>query len=236
MVRADRHRGPHPKDAVSFDAHGMATIRSAASDLAWLLDRGYGRKPSLALVSDRYALRDRQRQALQRAVDPIEPVEARRTRRTDPAGQRVIVDGFNVVIVTEAGLGGAPLVRGRDGQLRNLAVTHRGYRLVAETEAACRLLLAALTETREAIWYLDRGMANSGRLAAVLRSLGAVVSCRDRVDALVAEKSRMDGWVAATADTGILDRAGASTDLPAAALAGRSDIWTIDLEGGQNPK
>jgi len=236
MGRETRHRGPHPKDGAAFSPAGLTRLHKAAADLAWLLDRGYGRKASLELVSNRHALLDRQRQALQRAIDPVEKTERRRAIQTTVTGKRVIVDGFNVVINVEAALGGAPVVRGRDRWIRNLALVHGSYRLVAETERACTRLIEALSDACEGVWLLDRGVANSGRLAAVLRGVGAEVSCRNHVDRLVSDRAEHDGWVAATADTAILDRVRAATDLSARALATVAGTWTVDLSRPQLPK
>ena len=194
------------------------------------MDRGYGQKAALSLVANHHALRERQRQALQRSVSPLVLTSERRRRHTTVPGRKVIVDGFNAVINTEAGLGGAPLVRGRDGWLRNLAKIHGSYRLVVETEHACGLLLACLEPAEEVIWLLDRGVANSGRLARVLREMGATVSIADAVDQTIAETAARghSAWVAATADTAILDRVESATDLPAAALASVPDVWYLE--------
>ena len=58
------HRGLHPRDAVLFAGEIQPTRRAAAGDLSWLLERGYALQSSLKLVGDRYALEQRQRDAV----------------------------------------------------------------------------------------------------------------------------------------------------------------------------
>jgi hypothetical protein len=62
------HRGPHPDDAQLFAAEMLPPLRNAASDLSWLLSRGYSSNSALKLGGDRYALRERQRNAVARCA------------------------------------------------------------------------------------------------------------------------------------------------------------------------
>ena len=63
-----QHRGAHPDDNWLFAPEQVAGLRTAAGDLAWLLERGYPSTASLKLVGDHHRLNERQRTALLRAT------------------------------------------------------------------------------------------------------------------------------------------------------------------------
>jgi hypothetical protein len=171
-----RHRGAHPEDARLFEAAQLASLRVAVSELSWLLSRGYQMKSALKLVGDRYSLRERQRLAVARAACAEESGARRLARRVgeaEAAGEELIVDGFNLVILLEAALSGGVLVLGRDGCVRDLSSVHGSYRAVEETERAILLAGEALAALAPAtvLWLLDSPVSNSGRLAARLREV-----------------------------------------------------------------
>src|SRR2546422_3693048 len=118
-----RHRGAHPEDRNLFNAEQMPVLRTATSDLSWLLTRRYSMKGALKLVGDRYMLTDRQRLAISRAAcsDQSKERRARTLISTDDvASKELIVDGFNLLITIEAALSGGLLMICRDGCVRDL--------------------------------------------------------------------------------------------------------------------
>jgi hypothetical protein len=150
----------------------------AVSELSWLLSRGYQTKSALKLVGDRHNLSERQRLAVSRAACPDESRAGRSASRlseTAVAGEELVVDGFNLVILLEAALSGGVLVRGRDGCVRDLSSVHGSYRAVEETERAVLLAGEALASLRPAsvLWLFDSPVSNSGRLAARVREVAA---------------------------------------------------------------
>jgi hypothetical protein len=169
-----KHRGAHPEDRKLFAAEQVTVLRTAASDLSWLLTRGYSMKGALKLVGDRYMLTDRQRLAMSRAACSDQSKERRAGTliSTDyVAGKDLIVDGFNLLITIEAALSGGLLIICRDGCVRDLSSVHGSYRSVDETERAITLIGEAI-ETLQPMsvrWVLDRPISNSGRLAKRIR-------------------------------------------------------------------
>jgi hypothetical protein len=93
----------------------------------------------------------------------------------DVAGQRLDLDGFNVVTTIEAALAGGVILCGRDGCYRDLASMHGSYRKVEETEPALTLVGEVLAELQAGpcVWYLDRPVSNSGRLRSLIHRLAA---------------------------------------------------------------
>ena len=194
-----RHRGPNPRDEDLFATPWHDPLRRAAAHMQWLLDRDYGERAVLKLVGDRFRLRGRQRQALQRGVCTSAQAADRNTRRlADPAGvgEGLLVDGFNLLILLESALSDAFLFRGLDGVLRDLASVHGNYRRVEETTAALHLV-GTHYPTLPLHWLLDRPVSNSGRLAGTIRELATAndwpweVDLVDNPDAdLVAQRER----------------------------------------------
>lgn len=167
------HRGLHPEDPQLFDAENLPRLRAATCDLSWLLERAYAVNSALKLVGDRYQLTARQRAAVLRSACPEPKVRARRARQLSPAelrGERLCIDGFNVLTTLEVALSGGVLLIGRDGVMRDIAGVHGSYRRVAETPKAIALL-GQLTQgwgVAECAFYLDQPVSNSGRLRALL--------------------------------------------------------------------
>jgi hypothetical protein len=233
-------RGPHPKDLECFSARWLPVLRSAVADLSWLLGRGYSGKASLKLVGDRYALRDRQRKALQRCAASDAACRERHQKRLSTAnlaGETVAVDGYNVLLTLEAALSGGVLLLARDGVLRDLAAMSAHYRRLQATRPAIDLLAQffADAECARVIWYLDRPVSNSGRLKRLIQETVSQreppwrVDLTDRTDSLLMRSPH----VVATADSAVLDgchrwvnlaRAIVETSIP--------EAWILDLEAG----
>jgi hypothetical protein len=207
------HRGPDPDDDEAFDPAAWPSLRAAVDDLAWLLGRGYASTSSLKLVGDRWSLTGRQRMAVLRS-SCSDAARDRRLRHRIVAdalrGQMLVLDGFNVLTTIEAALGGAPILRGRDGVDRDLAGVHGTYRRVEETLPAVRLVGAHLEALGVArgLWLLDRPVSNSGRLRGLIldeateHGWGWEVELANNPDALLIASTE----VVASADSVVLDR------------------------------
>ena len=239
MAHGTRQRGAHPKDLDCFDERELPRVRQAVADMSWLLERGYPARRAQSLVGDRYALRDRQRMALQRCAAGEEKSRRRRNSAVDESaleGRTVAVDGYNVLLTLEAALSGGVLLLARDGAIRDLAAMSAHYRRVQATGPAIALLKQFFERSGccNVHWYLDRPVANSDRLRRLIEEevRGAVppwtVELVDQVDRVLAT----GGDLVATADSGIIDCAGQWLNL-ARAIVERSipDAWLVDLRG-----
>lgn len=196
-----------------FAARAIPSLRSAAADLTWLLDRGYAVASSLKLVGDRHALAARQRVAVARCVCATHQRQRRRDRcvaSEEVRNGEVWIDGYNVLTTVEAALSGAVLLVGADGTLRDMASMHGNYRKVSETQPALGLIGQTLAELapREVRWLLDRPVSNSGRLRHIIEQVSAESGWPWRVD-LVADPDPLlaaSPYLVATADSEILNR------------------------------
>lgn len=226
MPEKRSHRGPHPEDRRLFAPTHWPRLRAAVSDLSLLLTRGYAPDSSLKLVGDRYNLTRRQRLAVMRSSCSDQALADRRRRRIGlerPQPTDLVIDGFNVLTTIEAAMSGGILLLGRDGCLRDMASMHGSYRTVQETLPA----IAAAGETIMShgpvtcTWLLDRPVSNSGRLGKLIEQMAASRHWPWRVELMDnPDRAMVDGpAVAATADSGVLDRCGHWVNLAAEVVA-----------------
>ena len=198
----------------------MEDLRQAARDLAWLLDRGYPEKAALKLVGDRYRLAAGLRELILRATVAREIALARRRKRVrarELVGRVVTVDGFNVLGTLAHALRGCPLIRGRDGFIRDAQKAGGRLRIAPELPAIEERLRRFFRTYPPAFLglYLDAPIPGSGELAARLRQTllkplglpGEILALRE------AERLALEGEVVCTADGPLIDQAGRVFDL-----------------------
>ena len=176
------HRGPHPDDVNLFAEKRWPRLRQAVTDLSWLLSHGYADRSSLKIVGDRFNLTQRQRIAVMRSACADDALARRTAHMMNPekaAGQRIHIDGYNLITTIEAALSGGVLIRGRDGCVRDMASMHGSYRKVEETLPALRLIVAItkLLKVGACVWYLDQPVSNSGRLKTIIRQIADENEC-----------------------------------------------------------
>jgi hypothetical protein len=231
------HRGPHPSDREFFADEQIPTLRTATTELSWLLSHGYKLTSSMKLVGDRYRLTERQRLAVSRSACS----DAALVRRKDHcvsvkhlSNEDVIIDGFNLIISIEAVLSGAPLLVCRDECIRDLSSVHGSYRSVQETESAISLIGEICEQLCPAsvLWLLDRPISNSGRLARRIADIAErhgwlwMVEVVFNPDAQIVSSSS----IAITSDSSILDRVETWTNLKSYLVQLRlNHSWLIDL-------
>lgn len=228
------HRGPHPGDVERFAAARWPDLRRAVAHLGWLLGEGYAARSALQLVGDRFALDQRQRQAVQRAsCAPAVAVGRVARERPFAAMAELWLDGFNVLTTVEAALGGGVVLLCADGCARDVQSVHGTWRRVAETvDAAARVgdALAAAGVAR-AVWLLDAPVGNSGRLATLLRELAAQRSFAWQVEVVASPDRLLAASTApiATADSAVLDRAGAWVNLARTLVAAVPTAFCVPM-------
>lgn len=232
-----RHRGAHPRDRELFAQEHWPALQAAVAHLSWLLSRGYAEPSSLKLVGDRFRLTERQRLAVRRAAcSDQQRAERRRKRQSLQTlrGERLEVDGFNLLTTIEAALAGGVLLACRDGLLRDMASMHGSYRKVGETRPALERIGAVLSPAApaEVVWRLDEPVSNSGRLAGVIAAVAAEHGWSWRTE-VVGDPDRLlsrSPFCVATADSVILDRCARWCDVATAVVQDVPDAWIIPLD------
>ncbi len=222
-------RGYEPKDMVEFGSKAVEKMRAAAQEMVFLLNRGYDTKSAYTFVGDHHLLSWRQRMALARITSPQTALEGREGKRL------LVLDGFNTIITLEVALSGSLLLEGMDGTIRDLAGLRGSYRIVDKTVRAVELLLGWMEElgVKDALFYLDQQVSNSGRLRGLLldkaadSGLQVAVELHSGVDGVL---SRMTNVV--TADAIILDKCGSWFNLNRGLIEKYIlDAWIFRLEG-----
>ena len=201
------------------------TLKLAAEDFLYLMDRGYPRSASLQLVGNKHNLDALEREILHRGVFAREEARKRRMRligAEELINRRLLVDGHNVVITTESGLTGLPLIAANDGVIRDVAgVSHR-YRISSDTYEAIEGFLRILRNypPDEIFFYLDAPIRQSGELAALLRSALKSHNLSGGAQAVKVPEEHLMGTldVVASSDSAVLDRVKHGFDLAAAVL------------------
>lgn len=219
------HRGSHPQDAQLFAAENWPRLREAVSDLSWLLTRGYASTSGVKIVGDRYQLDQRQRIAVGRCACSDQARQRRGLSRVEPAlfeTQVLAIDGYNVLTSVEAALAGGIILEARDGCFRDIASIHGTWRKVEETVPAVQIVGELLIKlgVRQATWYLDSPVSNSGRLKTLLHKTASEHGWQWQVelvpnpDTILSQTHQL----VATADSVILDRCHRWVNLARAAI------------------
>ena len=161
-------RGFVPTDEKEFNEENLLRLRRAQEEILYLLDRGYPIKSASTFVGNHYLLSERQRLAIVRATAKNLDLEMRKSKRLDGVTDltRVSIDGLNIIITLEVALSESTLLRCMDDTIRDLAGLRGTYRLIDKTDRAILLIGEKLEsmKIREAVFYLDAPVSNTGRL------------------------------------------------------------------------
>lgn len=216
-----RHRGKHSKDDQLFKSEEQqAKLRAAVRDLSFLMERGYAEKSASSLVGNHYQLRKRQIQALIRMTCGQSAMENRLAKHIMPnmiSGEKVSIDGFNLLIGLEVALSGGYVFEGVDSCFRDIAGVHGTYKKVAETLPALELVAKVFKDidVTRVHWYFDQPVSNSGRMKALIYELAEKHKLNWTADTVhnpdnaLAQKNE----ITVTSDAWILDRVDRWTNL-----------------------
>jgi hypothetical protein len=146
----------------------------------------------------------------------------------------IAIDGYNVLITTEAAISGAPIFRGRDRTCKDLASIHGTYRKVDETIPAVKLIGSFLQENelRDCLWLLDSPVSNSGRLKVLIDHTAKEQGWMWEVRLLPNPDTELMKTVRITAssDSSVLDNCSRWINLAAEIIENKLPrTWLIDL-------
>lgn len=172
-----RKRGKDASDDRLFgDPKMQKKLINGVKDMCYLLSRGFAEKSSLQLVGNRYKLNARQQCALRGMSASEQQISLRsacRIKHENLKNKKVVVDGFNLLILLESALSGAYVFKGLDDHYRDVSGVHGTYKRVQKTEEALMLVGNSLKElgVLSVVWYFDAPVSNSGRIKTKLREL-----------------------------------------------------------------
>ncbi|MFC7772674.1 DUF434 domain-containing protein [Flavobacterium sp. GCM10027622] len=172
------NRGKEAKDDQLFGETVKAVFTDALRDLHYLLSRKYSEKNALQVVGTRYRLTQRQNRALQcmgASQEQLDSVKEKELTVDKLAGQDLVLDGFNVLILLESLFSQAYLFKGLDGCYRDLSSVHGTYKKVSQTSLALEAVSRFYQENKikSILWIFDKPVSNSGRIKKMIEEWAA---------------------------------------------------------------
>lgn len=168
-------RGFVPTDKIEFSESACETLWQAGRDFYYLLNHGYPVKGASTFVGNHFSLSERQRLALVRSISSQENRLQRKVKEQTTKFDYgcVHIDGFNTIITLETALSHSLLLYCMDNTIRDLAGVRGTYRIIDKTETAILLILKQLEQwkIKQAVFYLDAPVSNSGNLKTVILQL-----------------------------------------------------------------
>lgn len=172
------NRGKEAKDDQLFGETVKAVFADALRDLHYLLSRKYSEKNALQVVGTRYRLTQRQNRALQcmaASQEQLVSVKEKELTVDKLAGQDLVLDGFNVLILLESLFSQAYLFKGLDDCYRDLSSVHGTYKKVSQTSLALEAVSRFYQENKikSILWIFDKPVSNSGRIKKMIEEWAA---------------------------------------------------------------
>ena len=209
-------------------------LQNAAEDFRYFLNRGYPRKAALEWVGNRYGLIFDERHLLHRGIFSESDSKSRRKKRVAVERARnknLVIDGHNVLITTEAGLSGRPLVLGDDGFIRDISGLSGNFKKTERTEKALQLVLDILKQIKpqKTLFLFDAPISMSGELAQQVRSRLKKENLPGDAMAIRVPEKVLIGFpgLIATSDTAIIDQSNQVVDLAGYVLSQKMKGRTI---------
>lgn len=205
-------------------------FQNSIADLTYLLNRGYPKKQAIELVGNRYRLDSDERNILYRGVFDTQSAARRKAKRCALSQvERILIDGYNVLITLESYLKGKTVFRGLDGYVRDIAGQYGDYTFDDFTRRSAGLLVQFITagviksskRFTGGVLFLDYPVSKSGELAAYLRRLfenehlSIEVAVVQSPDFMIIKGGAQKGTAVASSDTVILEKVSLVYDVPA---------------------
>jgi len=214
----------------------LAVLKEAATDLRYLLNRGYNKPSALKLVGDRYQLNKIERSILFRSVYSQRECMIIKSKRVEPGELReneIWIDGFNVLNTVEAILRGECVILCDDGVIRDFSEIHSKYKITELTEAALSAVadFLKMAEVRQTVILFETQISKSGELAALTRSLmtKSGIKCTAKTTKTVDSELIKSGKIIASSDSALLLKCRKFIDLPAHLnIINKAKILTLD--------
>jgi hypothetical protein len=210
------------------------TLRKAAEDFRYLLNRGYPRKASLDLVGNRHGLAFDERHLLHRGIFADRDAKRRKAGRIAfyrIRNKDLAIDGHNVIITLEAALAGLPLILGDDGFVRDISGLSGSYKPSERTEEVLSWIVDGLKRVKpvHTLILLDAPMSRSGELAREIRNRFIEEGIPGDARAVRVPEKVLIGFpgIVATSDTAIIDRSKKAVDFAGAILRRRMKPGSI---------
>jgi len=221
---------------------------SAVFDLIWLLDRGYPKRAAIELVGNRYRLEGQERKILYRGVFDRKSAAERKGKKVEKEAwnraQKVIIDGYNVLITLQSYLMGKRVFIGMDGFVRDISGVFGRHFFNDQTKKSIEILIQVIksliiskNNACEIIIYLDYPVSKSGELADYLREWFSRESIRVKVLVvkspdwhIINASDQQKNILIASSDTILIDRVKQVMDIPEYVIKNIFKKELLDIE------
>ena len=192
-------------------------VINAAEDYKYLLDRGYNQAGALELVTSRYLLNKEEKVLLYRCVHSranAYKVKLKTASISSLSKNRLIIDGYNVLLTITSGVEGRNLYLCDDGFVRDLRSTKVHDFSSPSIVEAIKYLSNFLKEINplEVIVYLDRNVSWSAKHAETIKKNAGIPITVELVSKADTSVIRSKG-ITASSDYLVLERATSVFDL-----------------------
>lgn len=201
------------------------SLEDAASDIRYLLERGYPQTGAVGFVCNHYRLDENSRHILSRVV-LSKTVSVKRRAKFLPCdkinGNAIIIDGYNILIGMESILMKKAFLCD-DGIVRDIRGVFRNFKTSETTEKAIELIMRFLKEHNpdSVVFLFDSQISKSGSLAKKLREKIAEFGLNGdaRTSKRVDYELKSSKYVVASSDGVIIDEAGKVVNLLSCVVA-----------------
>ncbi|MFQ5891414.1 MAG: DUF434 domain-containing protein [Candidatus Methanofastidiosia archaeon] len=186
--------------------------RRAKADLRYLLNRNYKKKYALDFVCNHYKLKKRERYLLARSTfsdEEILKIKSKKKPIEEMRGRELLIDGYNVLITTEAVLEGEYVVCD-DTVIRDVRGVFGRYEVRDMSFRALDEILEIAKDASSVEFVFDEQVSKSGELCHILRKRGFEAKTTRHVDLEIIEKNILT----ATSDSLIIKSIDEFVDIP----------------------
>ncbi len=148
----------------------------AAKDYKYLLNRGYNAVPALNFVSSRYGLSKKERLVIYRSIHSDEIVNnilSKIVKSNELSSNRIVVDGFNVLLTLSAALKCKQLIKGDDTFIRDIlgVFGHVDYDFYLFRAAFYLVLSLSMLDVGELVIVFDKNVRWSKFFSSIINKL-----------------------------------------------------------------
>jgi len=150
-------------------------VIEAAKDLYYLLNRGYTRKFSISVVSNRYGLSKQEQMIIYRSIYPEDVVRQIKEKEISDMhlkGKFLAIDWYNMLVTVNSAITNKPIYMGNDGFIRDTRGLHGRVEAMENVYETVSIILTSLSKlTLEGIKiYLEKNISYSGEMKKELEN------------------------------------------------------------------
>ena len=189
------------------------SLHEASNDLRYLLNHGYNKTSAVTFVCNHYQLEKKDRHFLTRSIFSDVTVKTTKKKKLPLQkieGKELVIDGFNVLITTEAVLKNAAFLCD-DSVVRDAQGIFGKYTITNDTWAALNTIFDILLVYPPAVtsFYFDQQVSHSGDICSYIKNHFPCETTK-HVDLLLSSLNK----ITATSDSVLIEKLDHFVDIP----------------------